>query len=195
MSKSFMSMGEEKEKFDFRDRKLVFIDLEMSGLDVLTHEVLEIGLVVVEQKSLQVLTKKSIKVAPTKLKDADPVALEIIKFRDEDWKDSVDIVTALNILNDLADKAMLIGWNIAFDWSFLGLSFEKARIKPKFDYHFLDVISLAYIYFKNRNKPSKLSLRTIARELEIKVDDVHGALTDAYATYEVYKKLVQLLGL
>lgn len=191
-NKSFMNMGSKKDKIDFRDRRLVFLDLEMSGLDVLVHEILEIGMVIVDQRNLEVLDQKSIKVKPANLQNADPVALEMIKFNNADWANSVEITTALNIVNNLAEESMLIGWNIAFDWSFLGLAFERNRIKPKFDYHFLDVISLAYIYFKSKNKPLKLSLRSVARDLGIKVSDVHGALTDAYATYEVYKVLSQI---
>jgi DNA polymerase III subunit epsilon len=187
---SFMNMNEGRPRMNFRDRPLVFIDLELTGLDLSTHEILEIGAVVTSQSSLEILSEHSIKVRPDRIDDADPRALEIIEYSDEKWIGAVPLPAALNEFNKISHDGMLAGWNIPFDWSFLSRDFDALQIKPDFDYHFIDVLPISYLTFRNQKDPQTLALRTVARMLGISVPEVHGALADARASFEIYKALI-----
>src|SRR3972149_624781 len=133
-------MKKKEEKINFRDRDIVFIDLETTGLDLEKHEI---------------------------LKD----------------------------LTKLAPKAMIAGWKVDFDWSFLEKGYKKYNIKHSFDYHLIDCISIAYYYFRDKKEPAELRLGSVCRTLEIPIHEKHGegeghgAMTDILATFEVFKKL------
>jgi DNA polymerase III epsilon subunit-like protein len=186
---SFMNMKSDQPNINYRDRNLCFIDLEFTGLDLSIHEILSIACVLVDSKNLKILEEKEWKIKIKYPENIDPRAREVTDYDNHDWKNAVDLEDALNDLNKFANFSTLIGFNIAFDWSFLYRDFEKLKIKPKVDYHMLDIMTLAYLNFKEKKQPKNLSLRAVAQRLAISVSDKHGALTDARATYEIYKKL------
>ncbi len=186
---SFMNMKVNQPDINYRDRNLCFIDLEFTGLDLSKHEILSIACVLVSPKTLKVLSEKEWKIKIKHPENIDPQARELIEFDKQDWSSAASLSEVLYELNEFTNYATLIGYNIAFDWSFLHRDFEKLQIKPKIDYHMLDIMSLAYLNFKEKGQPKNISLRAVAQRLAISVSDTHGALTDARATYEIYKKL------
>jgi CRISPR-associated protein Cas2 len=188
---SFMNMKTGQPDVNYRERNLCFIDLEFTGLDLSKHEILSIACVLVDPMKLEVLSEKEWKIKLEHPECIDPQAKELIEYEKQDWSNAIPLSNALNGLNEFANYATLVGFNIAFDWSFLHRDFEKTQIKPRIDYHMLDIMSLAYLNFRNKKQPKKLSLRAVAQRLAISVSDTHGALTDAKATYEIYKKLAE----
>lgn len=186
---SFMNMKQHQPDVNYRDRNLCFIDLEFTGLDLSKHEILSIAAVLVNSKTLETLSEKEWKIHITHPENIDPQAKEILDFDNQDWSNAISLKNALTEFSDFVNYATLIGFNIAFDWSFLHRDFETCQIVPKVDYHMLDVMSLAYLNFKEKSQPKNLSLRAVAQRLAISVSETHGALTDARATCEIYKKL------
>ena len=59
-------------------------------------------------------------------------------------------------------------------------------------FHKLDTISLAFGILHTNDDPGKLSLRTLTEKYGIENKKAHSAFADAYATYEVFKKLMNL---
>jgi DNA polymerase III subunit epsilon len=169
---------------------LVFIDLEMTGLDPAVHEILEIGCLVVDQK-MNVLQTFEQKVKPIHIQSADPIAIEMTGYTDEKWKDSIELKDALEKVNELATDAMFAGWNVLSDWLFLEKAFLKYEIEPKFDYHLIDAMSLAYAKFLHLDNPDGINLRKIAEYYHMPMGETHGALEDATATFEIFKKLME----
>jgi DNA polymerase-3 subunit epsilon len=174
---------------NFRDRNLVFIDLEMTGLDPAVHEILEIGCLVVDSQ-LNIIKTYNQKVKPEHIQTADPKAIELTGYTDEKWHDAITLETALNEINVLATDAMFAGWNVLSDWLFLEKAFLKYNINPLFDYHLIDAMSIAYTKFLHLEKPDGINLRKIAEYYEIPMGEFHGAFEDAKATFEIYKKLI-----
>jgi DNA polymerase III alpha subunit (gram-positive type) len=183
-------MKKKKEKINFRDRKLLFVDLETTGLDVDVHEIVEVGCLVVNGRTLKVEKEYHAKVKPQHIETADKEALEINQYSEKAWKDAKPLKEVLREVIELAPKGMIAGWKVDFDWQFLEKGFKKYGMKHNFDYHLLDVVPIAYRYFLSKKKPMKLGLRDISRSLGIEIPDKHDAMTDIKATYKVFRKLV-----
>lgn len=175
---------------NFRDRNLVFIDLEMTGLDPAVHEIIEIGCLVVDQKC-NVLKTYNKKVHPEHPESADPVAIEMTGYTNEKWLNAISLNDALAEVNVLATDAMFAGWNVLSDWLFLEKAFLKYKIDPLFDYHLIDAMSLAYTKFLHLDKPDGLNLRKVAEYYQLPMGQIHGAMEDATTTFKVFKKLME----
>ena len=85
-----------------------------------------------------------------------------------------------------------ISVNVAHDFSFLQKSFAETGIENKMHYHKLDTISIAFAKLYGHEEVGKLSLRALCEYLGVKNEHAHSALSDARATYAVFKKLMEL---
>jgi DNA polymerase III alpha subunit (gram-positive type) len=177
---------------DIKEKNLAFIDIETTGLNPLKHEIIEIACILVEGKSLKVLREISMKVSPHDMEGADQKALRLTGYSKKKWKDAVSLRQALNGLNNVAKNAMLVGWNISFDWSFLVRDFESLGIKYKFDYHRIDAMSMAYAKQDKLRYVGHLRLSKIASLLGFRNWKKHSAMGDTRITYEVFKKLMEI---
>lgn len=177
---------------DFRDRPLLFIDLEMSGLNPLEHEILEAGALVVDGRTLEIKQEYEAKIKPHHIETADPEALKINGYAAEKWVDAKSITDLLNDLNILAPGGMITGWNVAFDWMFLDVAYRKAGIKPAFDYHKIDVLGMTWIKLFNNTDFKLIKLSEACKLLGVNRTKKHRALADIKDTYEVFRKLVNL---
>lgn len=185
---------------EIRGRNFAFIDLEMTGLDLETHEITEIGLVLARyehQSSGEVIMQKlgeyEWKVKPEHLDTADPVALKIAHFDPETWdEEAVPKERALRELTELCKDATMVGHNVAFDFSFLEKAFRVNGIENKMHYHKLDTISVAFGLLHEETTLERFSLRELCDYFQIENRKAHTALSDARATYELYEKLMNL---
>jgi len=177
---------------DFKKRPLVFIDLETSGLDFLRHEILEIGCLVVDPQTLEVKKEFEVKVKPESLAKADPEALRMIGYSITGWRRAKSLKTALKELNRLAPGGMFVGWNISFDRPFLEKAAREKGIILDFDYHWLDVMSIAYERFLKEKKVNRFRLNFICEFLGIPRGRSHRAMSDTVAVLAVYRRLRQL---
>lgn len=190
-----MTKRKEK-KVNFRDRKILFVDLETTGLDFDKHEIVEIGCLLVDGRSLEILNKYHARINPEHLETADPEGLKISGYSEDKWKDAKPLKKALKEIVKLAPEAMIAGWKVDFDWWFLDKYLKKFRIKHNFDYHLIDVISIAYSHFRVENQPEELSLGDVCKLLKVSIHkkhrqgEGHNAMDDIIATYRVFKKLV-----
>ena len=60
-------------------------------------------------------------------------------------------------------------------------------------YHKLDTISIAWAKFHNDKDFEHFSLREMCERFGIKNEHAHTALSDARATFELYKKLMRIV--
>jgi len=174
-----------------RKHNLAFIDIETTGLDVIKHEIIEIGCVVTTSK-LKVIEKFELKIKPKKIKNAEPISLKITHYNKADWKSAFTIEEAMKILSEKTKDCIMIGQNVSFDSRFLEYNFAKLKIKNDMHYHKLDTISIAWAKMHKKNNITHFSLRELCKHFDIKNEHPHSALSDAYATYELYKKLMKL---
>lgn len=174
-----------------RKHNLAFIDIETTGLNVLEHEIVEIGCVLTTPK-LKVLEEFELKIKPEQIRKADPVSMKINHYNEKDWKRAINLKQAMEILCQKTESCIMIGQNVAFDSGFLEYAFAKTKILNTMHYHKLDTISIAWAKLHKDKDVEHFSLREMCARFGIKNERAHSALSDARATFELYKKLMKL---
>jgi DNA polymerase III epsilon subunit-like protein len=178
---------------DFRDRKLIFIDLEMTGLDPDRHEIIEIGWLVVKPRTFKIISEFETKVKPEHIETASEEGLKVAGYSQEKWENAMDLKKVIQKLARVAPNAMLAGSVVWHDWEFLERAFERYKIDPKITIRILPIDALAYIKLYNQDKLKHLGMRSgVANYFGIKFSEQHGALVDAKLSYEVFKKLMEV---
>lgn len=169
--------------------KIAFVDIETTGLDPDTHEIIDIGAVIYDNETA-VVEEFSVKVRPHNLKHADPEALALNGYSDVEWKEAVELDVALRNLASLCQGAYFLAYNATFDWAFLHSAFKRRRIEVPFHHHRLCVMSMAW-YKIPRGKVKSYSLKTVCVYLGIAPEPkIHRALAGAQKAFEVYIKLL-----
>jgi DNA polymerase-3 subunit epsilon len=175
----------------FSQRPLLFVDLEMSGLDPQAHEIIEVAALVVPPSDFKIANSYYTKVLPEHIETADPKALEINHYSPKDWKEAISLRQMLQELSVLSGFCILSGWNVEMEWNFLIAALEKENLPYFFDQKLFDVWTLAYLKYYQRADLKKLKLATVSQDLGISIDN-HKPDSDIRATYEIFKKLTGL---
>lgn len=174
-----------------RKHNFAFVDIETTGLNLLHNEIIEIGCVLTDAK-LKVLEEFEIKIKPEHIENADPVALKVNHYNEEDWKNAVSLEEAIEIFSKKVKDCIMVGHKVAFDAGFLEYVFNKTKIVNTMHYHQLDTVSIAWAKLHNKPDVDHFSLREMCVRFGIKNARAHSALSDARATFELYKKLMEL---
>ena len=174
-----------------RNHNLAFIDLETTGLDVINHEIIQIG-VVVTTPDLKIIKEFELKIKPEHIENANPTSLKVNHYKKEDWTDAYSLKEAMQIFSESVKGCIMVGQNVAFDSGFLEHAFSKMNITNSMHYHKLDTISIAWAKLHKDKDLEHFSLREMCVRFGIKNEHAHMALSDARATYELYKKLMSL---
>ena len=174
-----------------RKHNLAFIDIETTGLDVINHEIIEVGCVLTTPE-LKVIEEFELKIIPEYLENADPISMKINHYEEGGWQDALSLKEAIKILSKKTKECIMVGQNVAFDSGFLEYAFSKTGIKNTMHYHKLDTISIAWAKFNKDKDFEHFSLRDMCMHFGIENKDSHTGLGDARATYELYKKLMEL---
>jgi DNA polymerase-3 subunit epsilon len=187
-----MNIKQDKNPSEMRDRPLIFLDIESTGLEIQKHEIIQIGALKTDSKKpFKIVDQINIKIKPERIKDADKDALKIVGYTEAKWKDGITLKEALAILDEFAKGGIIVGYNVNFDWAILNHAYHGfGRVDP-FYYHRVDVMSMAYLKFFSIKTLKRFSLGEICTHLKIKRDAAHDALDDARVTYLVFKKLMQ----
>jgi len=176
----------------FFKRPLAITDLEMTGLDADIHEIIEIGLVVINQDTLEIIDTLDVKVKPEHIETAAPDALAVNGYKEEDWKDAASLYDAMVQYNQKTPNAVFAGWNITFDWAFMEKAFKKTGIRHTMEYHRIDILSFAWGKLRNRGL-DQIRLSAICRYFGIEEEPKqHRAINGAMKAYEVLQKLLAM---
>lgn len=181
-----------------KTHRLAFIDIEMTGFDVYKHEIIELGVVLVDQywsngsPVFKLVEEISIKVKPKNLKTADPISLKVAKYNEKDWENAISLTEALKIINKKTSDCIMVAHNICFDFLFLDKAFRDCEMKNTMHYLRIDTISMAFAKLHKFDSVEKYSLRSLCEYFQIRNENVHTALSDAKVLYELYQKLILL---
>ncbi|MEK7635381.1 MAG: 3'-5' exonuclease [Patescibacteria group bacterium] len=174
---------------NLNERPLAFTDLETSGDIFCEHEILEIGLVVADQGTLEIIDTLSIKIKPEHIENAFPAALERNGFKAENWLHAVSLNKGLQKYAEKTKGAIFVAYNVAFDWGFMSEGFRKTGVKNILDYHRLDVLTLAWQRGLKDNPSWKME--AACKMFGVSPESgAHGALSGAMTCFKLYKKLV-----
>jgi DNA polymerase-3 subunit epsilon len=177
------------------NKTLAFVDIETTGLNILKHEIIEIGVVIAKHNDTGELVIKEeieMKVQPQRIDDADPEALRVNGYDPAQWMFGVTLEQAMQKLSERTEGAVMVAQNVSFDYSFLTKAFAETGIESKMFYANLDTISLAVAKLAGNPSVKRYTLRALCDYFGIRNERAHTALSDARATFEVYKKLMRL---
>jgi DNA polymerase-3 subunit epsilon len=185
--------------------KLLFADTETTGLSPKTQDVIQIGAVIMENKTI--IEEINVKCQPIHWDTINSYALKVnnhtieqlhtLDDPKETWKKFYDFV----VKNFKDEKYTFGGQNTKFDWKFLKSFWEtnKTQEAPDFDIFFetdhLDLMDISKSFKKyGLLDVPNVRLETIIEALDIKViGDLHDALTDIKATINsIFKLLIKV---
>jgi len=171
--------------------RIALVDLETTSLYPTTGEIIEIGLVVFESRTLEVLEEWSTKVKPLYPENGDTKAYAVNGYCEESWIEAIDIIPALEIFVEKTAGCIFMSYNINFDWSFMDFYLKKYGIENKFSYQKFCLMSMAFAKI-DHSKVQSWSLKTIATYLNVPREPAqHRALNGAQCEYGVYCALMQ----
>ncbi len=174
-----------------KKHNLAFIDIETTGLDLIKNEIIEIGCVITNPK-LKILEEFELKIKPEHIENANKTALKINHYKEKDWTEALPLEEAIKIFLKKVKDCIMVGQNVAFDSGFLEYNFAKLKLENTMHYHRLDTISIAWAKMNQAEDFTHYSLREMCKHFGIENQNPHSALSDAHATYLLYKKLMSL---
>lgn len=179
---------------NLRDRPIAITDLETTGLDSSVHEIIEIGLVLVDQKTLDIIDTLDIKVCPEHISTAQQRALELNGYNEADWRDAVSLGKAMALYADKTRDAIFCAHNITFDWSFMSAAFKKTHVINEMDYHRLDTFTMAWMKLRD-TKLEKFNGDALLEFFGLeKEPPIHRAINGAMKAYKIFKRLMEYQG-
>ena len=174
----------ENEKGQDLEGTYVVFDIETTGFSAVTDRIIEIGAVKVEDG--KITDKFSTFVNPKR-----PIPFRITELTgitDEMVIGSLDIETILPQFIEFIGDAVLVAHNASFDVGFIEQNCKRQKIEVDFTY--VDTVALARVLLPALNR---FKLDTVAKALNISLENHHRAVDDAGCTAEIFVKFVQML--
>jgi len=174
----------ENEKGQNLEGTYVVFDIETTGFSAVTDRIIEIGAVKVEDG--KITDKFSTFVNPKR-----PIPFRITELTgitDEMVIGSLDIETILPQFIEFIGDAVLVAHNASFDVGFIEQNCKRQKIEADFTY--VDTVALARVLLPALNR---FKLDTVAKALNISLENHHRAVDDAGCTAEIFVKFVQML--
>ena len=165
--------------------KYVVFDIETTGLDPRTERIVEIGAVKVEDgvviEEFEMFLKAD--------KPIPPHVSEINNIYDDMLEDAeLPGVVLYKFYQFYKDVDFLVGHNAKrFDYPFLEFEFDRYFVK--FDP--MPVRDTVWLGRKKLKGLRSYSLASLCRVFNIKNENAHRALSDVYATYQVFAELMK----
>ncbi len=171
--------------------KIALTDIETTGLDPTKHEIIEIGCVVFDSKTLEVLDEIDIKVRPQHIETGDPKAFAVNGYNAEEWEFAVDPRVALSDYIARTAGCNFMAYNYHFDLSFLEFAAREQGLKFEFGRPSVDLLSLAMAKVPH-GKVGSWSMKTICTYFRLPPESkVHRALSGAQKEFELYKAMIK----
>lgn len=166
-----------------QDTYVVF-DIETTGFSPLVNKIIEIGAVKVEKGNI---TERF----STFVNPEVPIPFHIENLTG--IKDDM-VITAPVIAEVMpeflafCDGAVMVAHNADFDMSFI--KYNCDRLSIPYDFTIADTVVMARMLLPNLNR---FKLDTVARALNISLENHHRAVDDAACTAEIFEKFVKML--
>ena len=174
---------------NFKTRNIAITDLETTELDPFQHEIIEIGLVLVSQPELEIIETLDIKVKPDHIETAWPKSLQINGYKEENWRQALDLKEGLKAYLQKTGNAIFCAYNAGFDFPFIKEACRKTELALTLDYHCIDIPTLVWSKFRTSTL-EKMSLSSVAQFLGLAPEPkLHRAINGAMLAYEVLKKI------
>lgn len=178
---------------------ILIIDIESTGVDLQKHELIELGAVLLDRKTLKEKRSFESFIKPKHWARRDPEAMAVNKIA---WNQLKNAPTQSAVIKQFqktfGTKVALANYGTILDTAMLRKAYRESKMLYPFDYHVFDIWPLCFTYMAkrkkltNRKKFSGFSLEEIATDLKVKIPaDRHTALADCRMEAEVLRKLLK----
>lgn len=192
-----------------KDRLLAITDVETTGLNEYRlcddcdaihathfepwHEICEIGLVLINQRSLEIVTSRNWKVKVGHPERISPEARKVNGYNETDWKDASHLREVLKEYAFVTKDAVFAS-HTWFDWMMMKAAATKEGVPLQLDYHRLDLWTYAVARLDVLGvELDSYRLSEISKYLGVGEEPMpHRAINGAMKAYEVYKALRSL---
>jgi len=178
--------------------KLLFCDVETTGLNSKEHSIWSLSYLLVEDN--KILSKDDYHIRP--YKNAEPKALEmsgmtldemqVFPTHKEVFEKFSSFLDSTVSKFDKQDKLLFVGYNSKFDEEFVRQWFEDNGDKYYGSYFWsgtVDVMSMCnYALQSIRHKLPDFKLKTLAKLFNVELEE-HTSSSDIMATFEIYQEL------
>ena len=154
-------------------KNLAFVDVETTGFNFDIQEIIQIGVVVVNQDwidnkpSFEILEEFEIKLKPKHLETADRDSLRINGYNETDWIFAYTQKEGMEIFAKKTEDCIMVSHNICFDFGFIDRAFKKTGVENKMHYHKLDTISMAFVKLNQVGDADKLYLNFLRKHIQL----------------------------
>ncbi len=166
------------------DDTFVVFDIETTGFSPDKNKIIEIGAVKVENGAI---TERF----STFVNPEVPIPFrieELTSIKDDMVIDAPKIEEILPEFMKFCEGAIMVAHNADFDMSFIKKNCELQGITREFT--IVDTVALARILLPNLNR---FKLDTVAKALNVSLDNHHRAVDDAACTAEIFVKFIAML--
>jgi DNA polymerase III epsilon subunit-like protein len=164
--------------------RMVFCDTETTGLSVRDHEIISICMITYEDN--REVDRWSAKIHPKHIDTADPKALQINGYTEEDWAGAWKMEEAIHeiAIRLTSRRVFFCGYNPGFDMSFIRAALvQHGYHLPRL--RMIDVLTLVHEHLVPCGLKS-LSLDNTRIFLGLSTDQAHTALQDTLDTVRIY---------
>jgi len=171
-----------------KDKPFAILDTETTGLDPTVHEIIEVC--IYKPKCGTTFTTK---IKPEHLEFANPKALEINGYNEEDWANAISFDEAVLTIGQHLHGHIVVGHNVQFDLNMIKGNLQRSQYKDlvRIPYHCIDTVTLAQEHLVPLGLES-VSLDSIRGFLGIYKDKAHTAHKDVMDTAYLFKKLYRM---
>jgi len=170
-------------------KRLLVIDVETTGLDPATDSLIQLASCVLSRKELREERSFSSYVRPET--PIQPHAKAVHGLSNEDLTDAPAVGSVIRRFAEYAPSdAIICGHNVAFDVAFLKAAYKSVGLTYSFDYHTLDLWSIAFFVLgAQRIALPEYNLTNLCKLYGIRRSSKHDALEDVRATAQVLRHL------
>lgn len=167
---------------DLKDTRFCVIDLETTGLNTITDEIIAFACVPVQDLKLLVNHAYYTLIKPEKYK------IESMKYHGistDDLKMAPSFQEVSNKIIKMLD-GIIVGHSVEFDYMFLKKKFKKTGIK--FKRKIIDIVWIEkWLAKKNKDKKLDLTVEGLMKHYGLKDYYRHHALADAFFTAQIFQ--------
>lgn len=165
-------------------------DLETTGDVPGAHEIIEIGLVLFDRETFEIIDELDVKVIPEHIETAVPAALKHNGYEPEKWKDAIPLREAMSLYAEKVKSAVFCAYNVSFDWGFINEAFYRLDMQnpmsTKENHDRLDLLTMAWM----KGNTDKTSLKNACLVFGIPPEpEPHTAFNGAMTEYKLFRKL------
>jgi DNA polymerase-3 subunit alpha (Gram-positive type) len=183
------------------NKDLLVIDLEATGLDSTKHEIIQIGAVLLDKKTLKEKDYFSTYIKPKKWKNKSAPAMKVNKIAWEMLKSAPSLKLGLIKMEKHfhSNEVIIANYGSTFDIEFLKKGFRDIKRKYPYEYHVFNIWPLCYTYaakhklLKNTKRFTKFRLEDLAHHFKLPFKNHHDALADARIEGQILQNIIKTL--